>query len=709
MKASAKSWIKQHRVELLLFLLIWTTYAYFYQSTQDNEAARFDQVRALMEDRTLAINKHWWNTADIIYYKKNGVDYVYPNKAPGTSLLAAVPYGILAAVLAVFRSEGLPEWIYWHLLTYLTILFTIGLASALAAVALYRTLIRMTDDRYFSVFAILAIWLGTVVFPFSTLFFGHQLAGALLVFAFCLLFNVGHGDSITPLNRNVIRLGAAGLLMGLSITTEYPTALLVTLLSVYAGWVVIRRRSSLTQRLTLLGAGAIGLLVGVGVLLIYNVVAFGNPFYVPYEAYTTKGAYFHSTYSQGWMGLRWLGFRHWLSALASITILPPIGLLYIGVQNWRIYACNPVLWLALPGLVIMIWKREWRAEGLLISGMALVYILFITNYGTSIYDWSGASYLSPRHIIPLVPFLAVPLYFGARKLRYIFYPLLAISAFYMLLATAVEPRVPFPFEIPARDLLLPDYLRGKLAQNTRSLFDPAQRNLTRDSTAFNLAKIAGVPGPYQLAPLMLWWAAIGGLLLFVSAKARPAISEQERVLVRQSYSPRSATVGLCMFASAVALSPIIHHAIASSRNSGHGLIGKYYQNATWRGQPIDVQVDPAIDFDWAKSFPLPPPFSVEWTGNIFIENAGDYVFSLVADDGAALEVDGRIVVDVMHNLLQERNGTIYLGHGLHPIRVRYFNALFGGSIKLSWTETGRPKQVVPSEVLLPPAQTSQRR
>ena len=703
-----KQWIKTYRVELLLFLLLWTTYAYFYQSTQDNEGARFDQVRTLVEDHTLAINKHWWNTADVIHYRKDGVDHIYPNKAPGTSLLAIIPYATLARLLGALRAGGLPEWIYWHLLTYLTVVFTVSLLSALAAVAIYRALARMTDDRYFSVLIVLSIWLGTIAFPFSTLFFSHQIAAALLVFAFCLLFSVSR-DSAIPVKRAITKMGAAGLLMGFSVTTEYPTTLLVCLLSIYAVWVSARHGRPLKERMILSGGCALGVLLGVGVLVIYNVAAFGKPFYVPYEAYAAPGAQFHATYSRGWMGMQWPGFGNLLHALASIMIYPPIGLLYIGAQGWRVYACNPVLWLALPGLAIMIWKRELRPEGLLVAGMAVVYILFITNYGTSIYDWSGASYLGPRHIIPLLPFLALPLYFGARKLRFVFYPLLAISVFYMLLATAIEPRVPVPFEIPARDLLLPDYLRGKLAQNTRSLFDPAHRNLTRDSTAFNLAKAAGIPGRYQLAPLMLWWLVAGGALMVVSAGAKPAVGAEETTASRPRSSPRYAVMVLFLFAGAVALTPIVHHAISWPRDKRHGLLGKYYQNSNWQGEPTDVQIDSAIDFDWAKSFPLPPPFSVEWEGNIMIEKPGNYTFELVADDGALLELDGKIVVDAIHVLLQERDSRVYLARGLHAIRVRYLNVMFGGSIKLSWTETGRPKQVVPSEVLLPPAQIPQRR
>ena len=709
MKSSLKQWIEKHRVELLLFLLLWMTYAYFYQSTGDNEAARFDQIRTIVQDHTLAINKHWWNTADIIHYQKDGSDHIYPNKAPGTSFLATIPFGILATLLGVFRAAGLPEWIYWHLVTYLTIIFTVGLFSTLAAIATYRMLHRVTSDAYFSVLTVLAIWLGTLAFPFSTLFFGHQLAAALLMIAFYFLFTLGR-DKIPSLRRAAATLCAAGLLMGFSVTTEYPTALLVTLLSIYAVWIVYLHKFPLKQSAILLGACAVSLLVGVSPLLLYNIAAFGKAFYLPYEAYTTAGAYFYSTYSSGWMGLHWLGLKHFLHALASITIYPPIGLLYIKTQGWRIYACNPVLWLVVPGLAIMVWKRDVRSEGLLIAAMAAVYILFITSYGTSIYDWSGASYLGPRHLIPLLPFFALPLYFGATKLRFIFYPLLAISVFYMLLATAIEPRVPFPFEIPARDLLIPDYLRGKLAQNTLNLFDSAHRNLTNDSTAFNLAKAAGFPGHYQLMPLMLWWLVAGGTLIFISAKANAGVLEQPTSSSRAAYSQKAPVIVLSLFVSAIALAPIVHHAATSSHNKGPGLLGKYYRNANWHGDPVDVQIDPVISFDWSKSFPLPPPFSVEWTGNLAIVLPGTYTFALVADDGALLEIDGKTVVDVSHDaLLQERNQTIYLSAGLHPIRVRYFNVLFGGLVKLSWTETGRPKQIVPSEVLQPAPRNSQRR
>jgi hypothetical protein len=701
--------LRIHRTELLLFLLLWVTYAYFYQSTHHNEAARFDQMRAIVQDHTLAINKYWWNSADVIHYPKDGSDHIYPNKAPGMALLSLIPFTILSLGLTIFRGFGVPEWIYWHLLTYLTTVFTVSLLSALAGVAIYRVLRRITANSYFSVLAVVAIWLGTLAFPYSTLFFSHQMAAALLTLAFYLLFNLSREEVSLP-RQQYFYAGGAGLLLGWSVATEYPTVLLVGVLSIYALWAINRCKIPLGKKATLLGILTLGIFVGGTALLLYNLAAFGKAFYIPYESYTKVGSDFSSTYSRGWLGLHWLGPKPFFHALAAITIYPQIGMLYLGVQGWHVYACNPVLWLSLPGLALMIWKREVRAEGVLVAAMTAAYILFITNYGTSIYDWSGASYLGSRHLIPLLPFLALPLCFGARILWFAFYPLLAISIFYMLLATAIEPRVAFPYENPARDLLIPDYLRGRFAQNPDSLFN-GQRKLTIDSTAFNLGKLARFPGRYQLTPLMLWWLIAGAAVM--TAAKRDDLTEQQQpapengvVAERAAPNPRVALLGLFLFVGAITLSPIIQYAVKSSGNRNHGLLAKYYRTATWSEPPAEVEVDAAVDFDWSKSLPLPPPFSVEWTGSIAIDRPDIYTFGLVADDGALLQIDGKVVVDVMHVLLQKRTGAIKLAAGLHPIRVRYFNSLFGGSVHLSWTVTGRPEQIVPPDVLIPASSPS---
>lgn len=692
-----REWVGRHRVELLLFILLWSTYSYFYQATGDNEACRLDQLRALVADHTLKIDKYWWNTADVIHYPPGAGAAVYPNKAPGTTLLLAPAYAVVVALLSPLRDLGVPEWLYWHLLIYLLTIFTISLFCALAGVLMYRILLQLTGSRSASVGAVTAIWLGTLVFPYATLFFSHALTAALVVFAFYLLFQLRQCDGSLSLAK-LGRAGAAGLFLSFSVVTEYPAAMVAGVMSIYALWIGWQWRVPLRTKLIYAATFGIGALIGAGFLVGYNCVAFGKPFYIPYESYAHTGASFSSTYTRGWLGMNWSGAGHFLKALGAIILFPPIGLLYLKLQHWWIYACNPVLWLSIPGIFIVLRNRMTRPEGLLVVGLTVAYLLFLTSYGSSIYDWAGASYLGPRHLVPLLPFLAIPIAFAWPRVSWLFFPLLGLSIFYMLLGTAVEPRVPFPFEIPARDLLLPDYLHGKLAQNAHHLFDSGEHLLTRDSTAFNLAKLAGVPGRMQLLPLMIWWALIGAALI---RTAHDRGEMEARELVTPKSSTTVSLVILLLFTCAVGFTPTIHHAVAGPKATGRGLLGKYYRNAKWSGVPVDVQVDPVIDFDWSKSTPLPPPFSIEWTGKLLVEQPGEYVFSLIADDGAMLEIDGRQVISGEPAFLQEKSGNLELKAGLHPIRVRYFNTLFGGSIRLWWELTSRPKQIIPSEALVP--------
>jgi hypothetical protein len=170
---------------------------------------------------------------------------------------------------------------------------------------------------------------------------------------------------------------------------------------------------------------------------------------------------------------------------------------------------------------------------------------------------------------------------------------------------------------------------------------------------------------------------------------------------KPAYSRRIAVASLFVFVATIASMPVLSNGCSGPKEGSTGLRGKYYRSAKWEGEPAEVKVDPAIDFDWSRALPYPPPFSVDWTGNILIEQPGDYQFALISDDGSRLEIDDRVVVDASTVLLQKVSGTINLSQGFHSIHVKYFNILFGGSVKLFWTPPGRPEQIVSTEVLRP--------
>src|SRR5213078_4137572 len=205
---------------------------------------------------------------DLIRYPKD-TGRLYPNKAPGMTFIAAIPFALLSAIFSPLRAVGMPEWFYWHLLTYLTTVFTVSLASAVAAVAIYRMLKKITGDRYFSAVSVLAIWLGTLVFPFSTLFYSHVAAGSLLAIAFYLLFEL-RSKGAAVARRGLVHAWCAGLLIGCSVATEYPCVLLGAVLVAYALWITCRRRGSTSDKVTLLGMLLLGLAMGGAILMLYN-------------------------------------------------------------------------------------------------------------------------------------------------------------------------------------------------------------------------------------------------------------------------------------------------------------------------------------------------------------------------------------------------------------------------------------------------------
>lgn len=81
--------------------------------------------------------------------------------------------------------------------------------------------------------------------------------------------------------------------------------------------------------------------------------------------------------------------------------------------------------------------------------------------------------------------------------------------------------------------------------------------------------------------------------------------------------------------------------------------------------------------DFTRGFPGVPErfewFAIDYTGNIWIPKGGRYHFSLASDDGSALFVDDRLVIDNdgIHPIVVKK-GAVHLSAGRHSIRIAYF-------------------------------------
>ena len=135
----------------------------------------------------------------------------------------------------------------------------------------------------------------------------------------------------------------------------------------------------------------------------------------------------------------------------------------------------------------------------------------------------------------------------------------------------------------------------------------------------------------------------------------------------------------------------------------NGLLGSYYENADWAGEPAFQQVDPFICFRWERDLdPLRSPFSVEWESDIYIERPGRYSFGTLSSNGSWLYVDGQLVVDNggQHGE-RYQEGSVDLESGYHHLVLRYFNRENWRMLQLYWTPPGEQRKVILPRHLTP--------
>src|ERR1700722_5808335 len=97
-------------------------------------------------------------------------------------------------------------------------------------------------------------------------------------------------------------------------------------------------------------------------------------------------------------------------------------------------------------------------------------------------------------------------------------------------------------------------------------------------------------------------------------------------------------------------------------------------------------------------------FAIDYTGRFWVERPGEYGFALPADDGANLYIDRELVVDNdgVHPA-RERVGVAHLSHGVHDIRVSYFQGpRFQVALVLKVARPGEELRIFSTDELKPP-------
>ncbi|MBL7146426.1 MAG: carbohydrate binding domain-containing protein [Phycisphaerae bacterium] len=153
--------------------------------------------------------------------------------------------------------------------------------------------------------------------------------------------------------------------------------------------------------------------------------------------------------------------------------------------------------------------------------------------------------------------------------------------------------------------------------------------------------------------------------------------------------------------------------------AGGGLKAEYFNNRDLSGQPVLTRVDPGVDFSWGnadvpgENSPDPSinvnDFSARWSGELEVDITDTYTFSITANNGYRLWLDGELIIDFWDNPTTdtlESEPIELVGGELYSIQMEYFEGADTATAQLFWESIKRPRQIIPSGALQLPLKAS---
>jgi len=472
------------RRALLIALVSLASSAYFYEGGGWNQNTRFDLVRAIVERHTVRIDAYHDNTGD----KAHLGDHYYTDKAPGASLTAvpavAVTYGLMKAFGVDAGSDRAVV-----ALSYVATVAAAALPTACIAFCVFVIAGRLGATSTAAAFAALVCALGTPVWAYATVLYGHALAGAGLIVAF--LGALILGEPSKP-RRQITLAVLTGLAAGWAVITEFPAAIPSALIVGFALWQIMR--TDRTRLLPVAGALGAGLGAAASVFMVYNELAFGKLVYV---GYTSEEGF--EAMRTGFFGVHWPK----LSVMYELLFGTRRGLLPLA----------PVLAIVPVGFWLLIRDRATRAAGLVAGAVALYFLLMTSGYAY----WNGGWSYGSRHLGPGLAFMCIGLapvwMLVPTVVRAPILVLALVSVLQSLVAVATTPQLPIEYQRPMQDLLWPAFKSGDFPigwQSFQELRPPpgpmsqlARQRVPRAS--WNVGQLVGLRGHASLIPLLIIW------------------------------------------------------------------------------------------------------------------------------------------------------------------------------------------------------------
>jgi len=491
----------------VLAVVLLASFAYFYEGGGWNQNTRFNLVRALVEEHTLKIDAYHENTGD----KARVGDHYYTDKAPGASL-TAVPFVAVTYVLQRLAGGDAQSPRAVGARSYVATVAAAAVPTVFAALCVFFIARSTGASEAAATFAAVVCGLGTPLWAYATILYGHALAGGCLMLAF--LGAVRLGESTPARNGKLSFL--TGLAAGWAVITEFPASIPAGVLVLFAFWQVWRVDRTRARRVAIaLGAG---LACGAAVLIAYNALAFGKPFHV---GYTSEEGSFEAMRT-GIFGV-------------NLPQLPVIKELLFGDLRGLI-PLAPVLAAAPVGLWWLVRDPRTRAIGLVATAVALYFLLMTSGYAY----WNGGWSYASRHMGPGLPFLCLGLATfwqrakPARAVHVLILMLAAVGVGETLVAVATTPQPPIQYQHPMRELLWPAFKSGDFPIGWQSVLEKDAPRVPLSEleengvprASWNLGQLVGLTGHASLVPLYLIWL-MGAIAIHLSA-TRPSARSDRR-------------------------------------------------------------------------------------------------------------------------------------------------------------------------------------
>jgi hypothetical protein len=446
--------------EIFLFLVLFVSYVYVFPRWADpNQNSRLDMVVAVVDDGTFQIDRYVSNTVD---YARVG-DHYYSDKAPGAAFLGIPVYWGVSFIMdlpwvsniteslaenqsfqATLNPEGsgvFTEKVRFAIAQVIISLVVAAIPTAVLGVLIFKSLRCVTSNIPLRLGVSLIYGLLTPALAYAGAFYGHQLSALLLFWAFYIAL------SKNPLSKRTLLW--IGFLLGYSIITEYPSALIVGGIGIYVVIVLIKQG----RPIDIIWLAPLGIIVMAG-WMAYNQAVFGGPLTLGYSE------------SELWANQHQTGFM----SLSVPTLEAFWGTTFGRFRGLFFYA--PITLLFVPGFWLWWRSGAFRKEWFL--SVYSITAMFLFN-SASVMWWGGFA-VGPRYILPMLPFLAIswiypPLFWRRNKLFWWAASLMSLWSILAVWGLTLAGRSfpPDTINNPLVEYALPNWLAGNVARNVGTI------------------------------------------------------------------------------------------------------------------------------------------------------------------------------------------------------------------------------------------------